>query len=105
MIRALGLLQRLERSRMLALPVEPALEPLDRGRLAGAGAFHTEQIAGLLVVGTSNPLTVAFGGDDAIAHNPNRAGLTAVSAKSNFRSSSASATSCAVNGARSTPLR
>src|SRR4051812_36446423 len=68
MIRALRLLQRLKRRRVLRLPLDPR--------------------AGLVV-----------------HRSPNRDGLTGASSGSTRLSSSASATSCAVTGARRMPFR
>src|SRR5688500_2118421 len=105
MIGALGVLQRLERGAVLALPVEPPGEPIDGLALRLTGALDAERIVGLVMPCPRDPLAFALDRFDAVAHSPNREGATIASAGSMRWSSSASATSCAVNGARSTPLR
>src|SRR5580765_3634384 len=61
MIRALGLLQRVERVRVLALPFQPPREAGDRVRFGRAGAFDPEGIAVVVAHSASLPLAVAFG--------------------------------------------
>src|SRR5262249_49690306 len=90
MIRALGLLQRLERRRVLALPLEPAGQPR-RGFLAGRGdALDAEVVAGVFADRAGDPAAVARLADDAALHSaPNRAGPIRSSAGSIRSSSSA----------------
>ena len=61
MIRALGLLQRLERRGVLALPVEPARQPLDRVVLRSRRRTRCRTDRRCPRAGVRDPLAVAFG--------------------------------------------
>src|SRR5262245_33973844 len=115
MIRALGLLQRLEGGGVLALPVEPTLQARRRFLLGRSGTLNAERIAVAVVNGTGDPLRSALLADDPNLHrrsalkdsmqmspahsSPKRAGATLSRIGSTRPSSSASATSWAVRGA------
>src|SRR5262245_62162314 len=106
MVGALGLLKCFERGGVLALPVEPSLEPGGRLFLRRAGALDAEGITRLDDDGARHPLAVTGIADDADAHNaPKRRGASGASNGSIRFSSIASATSRAVSGASSIPLR
>ena len=118
MIRTLGALQRLQRRGVFVLPFEPAHQPA-AGRLSGRpGALDAERLAGIVAHRVGEPLAVALRRNETIGpvterdlfhkpdnYNPNRAGLTRSSIGSIRLSTIASATSAAVSGASSTPLR
>jgi hypothetical protein len=71
MVRSLRLLQRLERNRMLVLPVEPAGHALGRDRVGIASALHAEALTGLGALSSSDPTPVARHRVDAIAQIAN----------------------------------
>src|SRR6266516_2894132 len=103
-VRAFRLLQLLERRGVRALPREPSREPLDRLVLGGCGTFDAEWIAGILAHGFGDPSPIAIGAED-LHCSPKRDGLRRAISGSTRPSSIASATSCAVRGASSTPFR
>src|ERR1700722_10943668 len=103
-VRALRLLKRLQRGRVLVLPGQPPNQALDRGRVGLARAFDPESFACRGLLGAGDPFTVALDGHDpvlAVANadfphsSPNRCGLVMASAGSIRFSRIASATSCA----------
>src|SRR6516162_1416023 len=80
MIRALGLLERLEGGSVLALPIEPPREPRDRLVLRGRRALDAERIAVVVAEGASNPLALPLAADDTRDHSaPNLAGASGAS--------------------------
>jgi len=71
MVRSLGLLQRLERNRMLVLPVEPAGHALGRDRVGITGALHAEALTGRRALSSGDPTPLARHRFDAIAQFAN----------------------------------
>ncbi len=118
MVRTFGHLQRLEGGGVLVLPPQPIAKRVDRVVVRLALAVDAEPLAGINALGMSDPSSFSLDRDEAILgsadqdclhrrpySSPNRRGLSSVKVSSNVRSMIASATSRAVTGASSTPLR
>src|ERR1700730_5514047 len=104
MVRALRLLQHIERRGVVALPLEPLRETLDCLTFGGRGVLDAERIARVFPHGARDPLSLAFGAEN-LHRSPKRDGVRNAMSGSMRFSSIASATSWAVSGASNTPLR